>query len=817
MTHARWWMGGLIVVALPLGAVAQERDRRDAIVHFKDGYYIKGKVKEQPGKILWDPASGRPIPLLSGDFHIDDDVRMILFSPSNVQSVEQLKQGAGVQPLEIRRLKNVSQRYPAPLTLTFDEPSKWSDKGVRTVRARPEKGGSIEMTQKMHTITSRWIYAVTIDYRLSMMFFPQELGPEVVRPILLQAFNDLPGLKELKDAQKFLQIAKFQQEAGWFDEAEKELVSIINAFPADRKIAEAELAKLKKVRAELFVEGIEKAAKVGQPLEAIERLAGFDRQGDEKIVSPEHRLKVLDLKAKYAKAQAGLDQARTYMKELRGLTKWLRSTDYILEELNLDTLDRLDTFMLFAEQFSKNRKEQKKQTQTAEQVLALAITGWLQGSQAAEPDPKTAQKLARARGLLLEYLQSANEKDRLNLLTALKRDSDLPIDVVIKLLRMLPPPAPHDAKNLGPMVQTLQIEAPDTDGGSYLVQLPPDYHHQRAYPVLILLHGSRDTAGDTLKRFAEEGAKHGFILVAPLLAGKNQFKAKAAGGANQHTLVLDTLRDLRRRFNVDSDHAFLFGFEDGGSLAYDVALGHPDLFAGVAPMCGVMAPFTRRFYWPNAQNLPFYIIDGGRNGENAKHMKELFKDRWMREPYAVIFVEYKGRSSEWFGEEVPKILHWMSRKKRHAPIKEMGRANPGVGGLWEEFRSTRSGDNSFYWLKAEGVEGRCLSGHGVKQWKGNFAPAAFQATLTLENKSDKDGVARIFTKAHLRFSGLERVSFWITPSMNMDLTKPLAIYVNGQPHGGLRAVQPSLDTLLAELYQSGDRQRVFVAKIDIKK
>ncbi len=817
MMPLRWMVWGLLCAALGVGASVQAQDRRDAIVNFKDGFYIKGRVKEQAGKILWDPASGRPIPLLSGEFHIDDEVRLILFSPTNVQKVEQLKRDGATQPLHIKRLNVVNQRTTFPPTWTFDDYSKWSDKGVRTLRASTDKGASIEMTQKMHTLSSQWIYAVTADYAWSLMFYPQELGPEVVRPILVQSFNDLPGLKELKESQKYLQIAKFQQEAGWYEEAEKELVSITNAFPADRKVAQVELDKLRKVRAELFVESIEKAAQVGQPLEAMERLATFDRQGAEKIVSPEHRLKALDLKAKYDKAKTDVEQATTYLKELRGLTKWLKSTDYILEELNHDTVGRLETFLVFAEQFHKNRKEQKKQQQTAEEVLALAVTSWLQSAQAAEPDTKTALKLARARLFLLEYLQATDERDRANLLSAFKRVNDLPMDVLVKLVRMLPPSAPHDAKNLDTKVQTIKVEVPESDGGSYLVQLPPDYHHQRSYPVLMLLHGGRDNAEDTLKRFTEEGAKHGFILAAPILGGKGMLKGKQpAGGAKANALVCDTLRDLRRRFNVDSDRVFLFGFENGGSLAFDVALGHPDLFAGVVPMCGSISPFTRRFYWPNAQYVPFYIIDGGRNGDNPKQIRELIKDRWSRDPYACIYVEYKGRTCEWFSEEVPRMMQWMSRKKRHTPMKEVGRANPGVGGLWEEFRSTRSTDNSFYWLRAGGIDLRCRSDHAVKKWPVNFAPASLQATLAIENKSDKDGEARIFTKAHVRFTGLDAVTLWITPGM-MDLTKPVALYVNGQPQGGLRAVPVSVDTLVDELYQSGDRQRVFVAKIDIKK
>ena len=214
-----------------------------------------------------------------------------------------------------------------------------------------------------------------------------------------------------------------------------------------------------------------------------------------------------------------------------------------------------------------------------------------------------------------------------------------------RLIRMIPPVEPHDAKALGTQMQTLKI-----GGGSYHVQLPPDYHHQRAYPVLIVLASSRDTAEETLQHFAEEGAKQGFILVAPQLTGK---KGKALGAATQQQLVLDTLSDLRRRFQIDSDRVFLFGWEDGGGLAFDVGLGHPDLFAGVAPMNGVFTPFTKQYYWPNAQYLPFYIIEGERNGGNARLMRDLMKD-WTSVPYNSIYVEYRGRGREWYGLEVPE-------------------------------------------------------------------------------------------------------------------------------------------------------------------
>jgi predicted esterase len=429
----------------------------------------------------------------------------------------------------------------------------------------------------------------------------------------------------------------------------------------------------------------------------------------------------------------------------------------------------------------------------------------LQGKQSAEPDVKMALKLAKGREFLIEYLTTDNSLKRTNLLSAFLRDNELPIDVMGRLIRMIPPVAPHD--KLGADMQTLKT----ADGGAYFLQLPPDYHHQRAYPVLILLNSGRDAADETLQRFAEEAAKFGFILAAPQWTGKGAFKGKVQPGARAQQLVLDTLSDLRRRFQIDSDRVFLFGWEDGGGLAFDVGLGHPDLFAGVAPMNGVFTPFTKRFYWPNAQYLPFYVIDGERNGGNARIMRDLFKD-WTKVPYNCIYVEYKGRASEWYGLEIPKMLNWMSRKKRYSPLKEIGRANF-TNTLGEEFHSTRNTDNRFYWLSCESIADRCQADH-TEQKPPTFKPATFQANLSVGNKSEKGGVAKIWNQADVRVSGVKKLSFWITPGL-IDLSKPLSIRVNGQEVGRPRTIAPSLETMLEELYRTGDRQRLFVAKIDL--
>ncbi len=806
----------LILMVLPIVVSAQPR--RDVVVIFKDGFDIKGKLEETVRDWITDKDSGRSFPVFSGNFFINDYVRKIQFSPHQVTKVYQPKDGELVEPIQVKRRDIYRQDYQILAEFEFHHFPKWSDTGDRTVTVfnNGKIKGFIYMKQRIELLTPQFLMAVTEKYEWNQMYFTDEFGPELTRKILLQIFSERKELKELKDSQKFLEIANFMQQAGWFKETERELKGIIENYPNEKDTAEKMLDKLNQEKANLYVENLERAANVGQHAVATERLSNYDLQGLQKIVRPALAIKAADLKAKYAKAKTDIDQATAYLKAMPVLTKknaptWTKATEFILDELNPDTIDRLDTFLLFAQQYEMDRKQQKQPGQTAEEVLALAVSGWLQGKQAAEPDVKMALKLAKGREFLIEYLTAENSLKRSNLLSTFMRDNELPIDVMGRLIRMIPPVAPHN--QLGTKMQALQIANPVGAGGSYHVQLPPDYHHQRAYPVLILLNSGRDAADETLERFAEEAAKFGFILAAPQWTGKAVFKGKVQPGAKHQQLVLDTLSDLRRRFQIDSDRVFLFGWEDGGGLAFDVGLGHPDLFAGVVPMNGVLTPFAKRFYWPNAQYLPFYIIEGERNGGNAKIMRDLMKE-WTRTPYNSIYVEYKGRGSEWYGLEIPKMLNWMSRKKRHSPLKEIGRPNFS-NTLGEEFHSTRTTDNRFYWLSCESIADKCLLDTTEKTLPFNtFKPATFQANLSVGNKSKKSGSADIWNQADIRVSGVKKLTFWITPGL-IDLSKPLSIRINGQEIGRPRTVTPSLDTMLEELNRTGDRQRLFVAKIDL--
>ena len=142
------------------------------------------------------------------------------------------------------------------------------------------------------------------------------------------------------------------------------------------------------------------------------------------------------------------------------------------------------------------------------------------------------------------------------------------------------------------------------------MKLPPEYHHGRAYPILIVLTHAGINAEEILSPLINESEKNGYIVIAPEwngLFGKGGWQWRG----EDHVYVTAALRDAVRHFTVDNDRVFLMGVADGANMAMDIGMSHPDLFAGVVPMAPI-PKWQNMFihYWANAQKLPFYVVTG---------------------------------------------------------------------------------------------------------------------------------------------------------------------------------------------------------------
>jgi pimeloyl-ACP methyl ester carboxylesterase len=406
--------------------------------------------------------------------------------------------------------------------------------------------------------------------------------------------------------------------------------------------------------------------------------------------------------------------------------------------------------------------------------------------------------------MVLEYLQETDAVSRKKVLDDYLTQVTPRVDVdeIAQLIDRLPPVQP--ARDLTDEVMEMRA-GPGRNATTYHLKLPPEYTHNRAYPVVIVLHNAGEKARDMLARWETHAADHGYVVAAP------DWSQGFGGGEygyteREHDGVLDTLRDLRRRFQIDSDRVFLFGLGEGGKMAFDVGLAHPDLFAGVVPMCVGPSHFPRA-YWRNAQYLPFYAINGTRAGDSQAALRQQF-DNWVLRGYPALWVEYKGRGTEFISGELPNLFDWMRHQKRVFPLRQVG--TDGVNTQFgNEFCTLRPEDNRFYWLSTTGISPRNIITPG--RW--NQAVAGTPAMLTARIDTETNEIA-------VKTQGLNQLTIWLgrnpAGQYMIDFDKPVSVRVGFTNYVNKRLLTPSLAVLLEDLYVRMDRKHLFMARIDLK-
>jgi acetyl esterase/lipase len=427
--------------------------------------------------------------------------------------------------------------------------------------------------------------------------------------------------------------------------------------------------------------------------------------------------------------------------------------------------------------------------------MAIAISGWLQGSDEALDNLSNALSLYDVRLLVEKYLREPLAAERESLLQELRSQEGSTVPQIARLLRFIKPPLasePADAK--APGYYRLEIPGPEGEDVAYFVQLPPQYDPHRRYPAVVTLNGGGSTpeqqidwwAGDrtTSGQRIGQASRHGYIIIS--VAWQKPHQAVYEYSAREHHAVLGSLRDAMRRFSIDSNRVFLSGHSIGGNAAWDIGLAHPDLWAGVIPVVAVADRYCA-FYWENARYVPMYIIAGELDGDKmVRNGRDL--DRYLRRGYDTTVVEFLGRGHENFYDEIQRIFDWMNRKQRDFFPKEFTCV------------SLRSWDNYFWWVEMGEMPARSLVDPA------NWPPPRGTRAATLSAKVAGGSI-------HVK-SASDQVTIWLAPEL-IDFDKRTTITVNGQRAGRDPFVRPDLAVLLEDVRTRGDRLLPFWGRVDV--
>ena len=794
----------VLAVALALPGLVQAE-----LIFLKDGFVLQGKVRRE-SVVEFDPVTKEMISIPRGFFMVDDGVRRVYFSPRQVSIVERLSTPPE-ETIGVGKVRTIINPQVMPPVEEVVEVGPWNPKNwerhywFKAPPRGPADPALKGITQMIARINPYYVQVDTINkFKWHSGYLTREFEPKELYELLKagKAFQESVDLKPEEIVAKRMRLINFLTQTGWYDLADKELDRLLTDLPSERKRVTDARAVVDQQRAKDRWETIKTLFAAGRYEATGREIQNFPlRNASDKVLAD-----LRELKTRLATQAEALKEARAALAEWAKKVKTpegrelARIVGVLDKELHPATIDRLDAFLGQAREAQRRLAKGETPPYTPEELLSLAVSGFVLGSPSATPKPLAGLNLWKTRVFMLEYLREPAKNNRDKLLADYEKNITprIDLDEIAQMVDFLPPTLATEIK---PGVPT-EMKCGPRERLTYEVVLPPEYTPSRQYPVLLALPAASERASAMTRRLQAAAAEQGYIL-ASVEWGRGEQRWNY--GAESHDAVLECLRDLRRRFQMDSDRVFLIGLADGGKGVYDVGLSHPDLFAGLIPVAGGPHVHARR-YWRNAQYLPVYAVTGTTiNGDQARDTREQFT-QWVGRGYPAIWVEYKGRGIEWYPGELPLMFDWMRNQKRAFPLRKLG--TDGAGGTFgDEFCSIRRDDNRFYWVSGTTIS-RCQM--PADRWS-NAVPSA---TVTASISTEGNGIS-------IRSSGYSQLTLWIgrnaAGKYMLDLDRPITVR-----HGlnlvvlNNKKITPSLGVMLEDLYERGDRKHLFVAKVPFK-
>ena len=758
-------------------------------VELADGRVLQGRFVLLPGVAIAPDAEGGAKP--GGGTAVlmcDDELTRTMVSKRRVARTAPGQGDAGAERIKIpqripesgRRVVGVGQILGAT---SFDEYG-------RRILSLNTAGGRLDIVQGITQIAARWTSVEGIlterPNLLDMRIATSSIPREVLKRVIDQHLDRTNPDDRLRVVRLFLQAERY-------DDAKQELDEVLRDFPDLAELAQQrkDLASLAaaKLLDEVLVRG-----RVGQDRLALDLLEQFpaDEAGGETVEA------VREARDRYRERQ---ESASGLLAELRRRQAQLQEegerreasiiVDEIEQGLSFASLDRLATF----ERLSTDPD------MPAEAALAMAINGWLQGAASADRNLKLALSAVRVRAMVGDYLRATDKTQRDQIHARLEQEEAFDAPTVAAIARQMRPPFAPPAE-IAPGLH--ELEVPGIEGeGSFrcLVQLPPEYDPLRKYPAVVSLHAAGSAPMHQIEWWAGmpgpdgqrrgHAARNGTIVIAPAWGREQQMSYDYS--AREHAAVLAALRESLRRFSIDTDRVFLSGHSMGGDAAWDIALAHPDLWAGLVAISPAAGKYVNH-YWHNARTLPMYLVGGELDAASfGRNTMDL--DRYFAKGFDATYVEYRGRGHEHFSDEIMRIFDWMSRRQRtfFPPTIDVVSMRP-----WDRF---------FWWVEMERPPARTMV--LPSQWP---PPPAIRPFAIEAKTMPPNSVPASMLSVHC---GADRVRIWLSPEL-VDFSRPVTITLDGRKLWK-DPVVPDKRLLLEDLRLRADRQHPFWAVIDWEK
>jgi phospholipase/carboxylesterase len=202
--------------------------------------------------------------------------------------------------------------------------------------------------------------------------------------------------------------------------------------------------------------------------------------------------------------------------------------------------------------------------------------------------------------------------------------------------------------------------------GDFSLYVPEYYKPDRAWPLVVALHGGSGNGRGFLWSWLRDARSFGAILVAPTATGNSSARNTwALMGEDTDTAnlarILDTVRD---RWNVDATKLLLTGMSDGGTFCYVTGLESGSPFTHLAPVAASFHPLMAEMAEAaRLQGLPIFLVHGRLDWMFPVRLARQARDALSAAGADLTYRELDDLSHCYPREMNPAILDWLMGRR----------------------------------------------------------------------------------------------------------------------------------------------------------
>ena len=202
--------------------------------------------------------------------------------------------------------------------------------------------------------------------------------------------------------------------------------------------------------------------------------------------------------------------------------------------------------------------------------------------------------------------------------------------------------------------------------GGFSLYIPEYYTPDRAWPLVMALHGGSGNGRGFLWSWLGDARSLGAILVAPTATGNTSNKSTwALMGEDTDTPNLVRILDsVRSRWNIDPTKLLLTGMSDGGTFCYVTGLEGASPFTHLAPVAATFHPLMAEMAdAERLRGLPIYLVHGRLDWMFPVQVARQTKDALAAAGADVTYRELDDLSHCYPREMNAPILNWLAGKR----------------------------------------------------------------------------------------------------------------------------------------------------------